>query len=59
MKITEYRKELNLSQSELAEMVGVGQSTIAMWESGERMPRVKFLKKLSEIFGCSIDHLLY
>lgn len=59
MKITEYRKELNLSQSELAEMVGVGQSTIAMWESGERMPRVKFLKKLSEIFGCSIDHLIY
>lgn len=58
MSIKEHRLKANLSQTDLAEKVGVGQSTVAMWESGIRKPRVKMLIKLSKEFSCTIDELI-
>ncbi len=58
MSVKEHRMKLNLSQADLAEQVGVGQSAVAMWESGERKPKVEMLIKLSEIFNCTIDELI-
>lgn len=58
MSIKEHRLKANLSQTDLAEKVGVGQSTVAMWESGIRKPRVKMLIKLSKVFSCTIDELI-
>lgn len=42
----------------LAEKLGVGKTTISMWETGERKPDIITLKKLSEIFDCTTDALL-
>ena len=51
------RKECNLTQCELAKQLGVRQSTIAMWESGEVMPTADKLPRIAKILGCTIDDL--
>ncbi|MBR2389001.1 MAG: helix-turn-helix transcriptional regulator [Clostridia bacterium] len=49
---------MNLTQSDLALMVGVDRSTVAKWELGIAFPRVEVLLKLSEVFKCTVDELL-
>ncbi len=57
MQIKDKRTSKNLTQEELAEMLGVTRSTVAMWESGEAMPRTDKLPTLAKLFNCSIDDL--
>lgn len=51
------RKNLGLTQVELAELVDVDQSTVVRWESGGSIPQVKMVKMRS-LFGCDIDWLI-
>jgi transcriptional regulator with XRE-family HTH domain len=48
------RKELDLSQAELAELVGTTQSAIARLESGGRPPRIDTLLRLAEALDCDL-----
>lgn len=57
-RIKQLRKQKGLTQKEMAEAVGVGVSTVAMWESGKRTPSFKLLNDLSELFDKSIDYIL-
>jgi transcriptional regulator with XRE-family HTH domain len=59
MKIIEHRKRLGLSQEKLAEQLGVKQAAISVWESGACSPTVPHLKKLTELFNCTADELLF
>lgn len=43
-KITELRKQINLSQEELAEKVGVTRQTISKWELEETSPDINQAK---------------
>ena len=52
------RKKYDMSQSELAEKLGVTQQTISKYENGSREPDTETLKLLSSIFDVSIDYLL-
>lgn len=53
------RNSKNLSQEELAEIIGVSKSTIGMYEQGKRIPKADAtLKKLAEFFSVSIDYLM-
>ncbi len=52
------RKDHNMSQSELAEKLGVTQQTVSKYENGSREPDAETLKLLSSIFNVSIDYLL-
>ncbi len=56
-KLKQLRKENKISQQRLAELLGVGQSTVAMWERGKNCPEHQSLLKLAEIFNTSIDFL--
>ena len=56
-KITNLRKQNNLSQEELAEKVGVTRQTISKWELEETTPDINQAKKLSNIFDISLDEL--
>ena len=56
-KITNLRKQNNLSQEELAEKVGVTRQTISNWELEETTPDINQAKKLSNIFNISLDEL--
>lgn len=42
------RKELNLTQRELAENLGIKRSSIGAWEEGRAYPPIPILIKLSE-----------
>ena len=58
IRLKELRENRNLTQAELAEQLGVGVSTIGMWESTQRTPTAKMLLKLISFFGCTLDYLL-
>lgn len=57
-KIKDLRIAMNITQQKLAEMLGVKQSTVGMWEIGARRPKTDLLIKLASVFNCSIDELL-
>lgn len=52
------RIERNLSQPELAKLVGVSNGMISFWENGINEPTITHLLKLSKIFEVSTDYLL-
>ncbi len=55
--IKKLREKAGLKQTDLARMLKIGQSTVAMWETGETMPRTDKLPALAEVLGCTIDEL--
>ena len=57
VNIKNKRESKGLTQEELGKMLGVNRSTVAMWETGEAMPRADKLPELAKILGCSIDDL--
>ena len=57
-KLHELRVSRNISQKELAESLGVAQSSINYWEKGQRDPSITMVKKLADYFGISVDDFL-
>lgn len=57
-KIQFYRKQKNLSQEQLGEMLFVSRQTVSLWEKDQTLPTIDNLLKLKEIFGVSVDELL-
>ena len=58
VRLKELRKEKQLSQKELADLLSTGQSSISAWERGEREPLAHQLVDLARVFECSVDYLL-
>lgn len=56
--IKEHRKELRLSQDDLAERIYVSRQTISNWECGRTYPDVQSLLLLSNVFGVTVDSLI-
>lgn len=56
--IKKFRKEKNLSQSELADLLAVSPQSVSKWECGTSVPDVENLCMISEILCVSIDRLL-
>lgn len=56
--IAQLRKELGLTQKELAEKLKVTDKAISRWETGKGLPDTSLLKPLAEIFGVSVGELL-
>lgn len=52
------RKDKHLTQTELAEILHVEQTTISKWENGISVPDHSSLKNISEFFCVSLDVLL-
>ena len=52
------RKEQGLTQTELADKLGVTNQAVSKWETGESYPETAMLITLSEIFNISVDDLL-
>lgn len=57
-RLKEMRKELKLTQRELADKLKVRDTTISKYELSQREPDIKTLDKLSEILGVSVDYLI-
>ena len=57
-QIKKLRKQKGLSQEQLAEQLIVSRAAVAKWESNNGVPDIENLKKLSEVFGVTIDELV-
>lgn len=57
-KLKEARKQVGLSQEQLAEKLGISRSAVAKWETDAGMPDIDNLKILSQLLGLSIDYLV-
>ena len=58
MKLKEIRESKNLTQSELADSVGVTQGVVSMWEIGLCKPALDNIKKIAAALGVTVDELL-
>lgn len=52
------RKTKGLTQTQFASTFNISTGTIAMWETGKRMPDSETLKRIAQFFNVSIDYLL-
>ncbi len=58
-KIKKLRKNKNMSQESLAQMLFVSDKTISSWENERVEPSIEFIIKLCNIFECNPSYLLY
>ena len=56
--ILKCRKDKNLTQTELAENLGVTDKSVSNWENGRNMPDLSLFKPLCEILDISINDLI-
>ena len=56
--IKKLRKEKDLTQEELGNLLGVSGKAVSKWERGQSLPDVAIIKKLSDNLGISTDELL-
>ena len=52
------RKQLELSQKQLAEILDISPKTVSKWETGRGLPDTGILIPLSECLECSVENLL-
>lgn len=57
-RLKNLRKEKQLTQVRLSEMLNYGYTAIANYESGRNEPSITDLKKIAAIFDVSLDYLL-
>jgi len=58
LKLKELRLEKNLSQREIANIIGIAQQTYNHYEVGENIIPLKHLNSLANYFDVSIDYIL-
>ena len=56
--LREIRKQRNITQEELAELLGVSRQAISKWESGNGYPETEKLIEISRQLNISLDYLL-
>ena len=57
-RLYELRKNKNISQEELAELLDVSRQSISKWENDKAYPEMTRLLFMSEYFDVSLDYLL-
>ncbi len=56
-KMREYRARNNLTQDELAVLVGVRRETIINLEKGRYNPSLKLAMDIASVFSCTVEEL--
>lgn len=56
--IRQYRRQKNLTQTQLANMVGVSVQAVSKWETGSGMPDISQIVPLAQVLGITTDELL-
>lgn len=57
-RIAELRKELDMSQQQLAEELKVHQTAVSQWETEKTMPSFELIDSMCQLFDVSFDYLL-
>lgn len=56
--IKHYRSQLNMSQTELGDKIGVSRQAVTKWETDTGIPDINNIQTLAKVFHISIDTLL-
>ena len=56
--IKQLRENKNLTQSELAEKIGVSSKAVSKWETGKGLPDISLIEPLSSALGVSVMELM-
>ncbi len=54
-----YRKEMGMTQKELADVLHISYQAVSKWESGTSLPTVEMLCEIAEVLGVSTDAILF
>lgn len=57
-KLAKLRREQNLTQEQLAELLGVSRQAISKWESNTAYPETEKMIRLAKLYYCSLDYLI-
>lgn len=57
-RIKECRQRAGLTQSQLAEQMGVSRQAVTKWESGRGAPDIEHIRNLAKFFDVSVDFLI-
>lgn len=57
--LKKYRQELNLTQTELAKIIGITRQTLAVIERGEQIPNIMTCYLLSRAMNIREEYLFY
>lgn len=57
-QISSLRKDKNLTQKELAELLHVSSSAVSKWERGTATPDIYMIERLAEVFGISVAEFM-
>lgn len=57
-RLRSLREMKGITRKELAEMIGISESTLQRWERGITLPSLKYIKKLAIALEVSEDYLI-
>ncbi len=57
-KIKDLRKQQDMTQEQLAEILNVSAQAISKWENGSNMPDITVIPEIADCFGVTIDELM-
>ena len=56
--IRELRREMDCTQNKLADVLGVTQDSISLWENNKRVPDTQYIVAMAIFFDVTTDYLL-
>lgn len=56
--IKKFRKEKNMMQEDLAQILNISHATVSSWEVGRTEPKMGMVERLCEIFECEKSELI-
>lgn len=56
--ISQCRKELGLTQKELADKIGVSDKAVSRWETGKNYPDIELLETIADVLGVTVSELI-
>jgi len=57
-RLKSLRENRNMTQEQLAKLIGMSQQSIDHYENGRANPSIETLKRLVEVFNTTVDYLL-
>lgn len=57
-RIRELREERGISMMALANAIGVSDTAVCKWENQVSEPKLTYIVRLADFFGCSADYLV-
>ena len=54
-KLKSYRYERNITQRQLADVLGISPQAISKWERDECCPDIALLPLIADAIGCTVD----